>query len=140
MYLLDTHALLWYLNDDPKLPAVVRDTIETAETVYISIASFWEIAIKESIGKLKMPAPITQLMQECEMLGFGILPIKGDHLALLRDLTKLHGDPFDRLLICQAKTEEMTLISLDENIRKYDVPVIWGAFPGNDEKQKAQEA
>ena len=125
MYLLDTHAFLWFLSDDPKLPATVKGTIEEAENVYVSIASFWEIAIKESIGKLILPAPITQLMEACEKLGFAILPIKAVHLSLLKGLQRLHGDPFDRLLICQAKAEDMTLVTLDENIRKYEVSVFW---------------
>ena len=125
MYLLDTHAFLWFLSDDPKLPTTAKATIEEAENVYISIASFWEIAIKESIGKLILPATIPQLMEECEKLDFAILPIKAVHLSLLKDLKRLHGDPFDRLLICQAKAEEMILVTLDANIRKYDVPVFW---------------
>ncbi len=125
MYLLDTHALLWFLSDDPKLPSAVKEAIEAAENVYISIASFWEIAIKESIGKLTLPAPIPRLMEDCEKLGFAILPIKSVHLALIKDLKRVHGDPFDRLLICQAKAEDMTLVTVDENIRKYDVPVFW---------------
>ena len=63
-------------------------------------------------------------MEACEKIGFMILPIKADHLALLKALPKLQGDPFDRLLICQANAEKMKLITLDENIRKYDVPVL----------------
>ena len=124
MLLLDTHAILWFLNDDPKLPARMKEAIRTEKNVYVSVASFWEIAIKESIGKLKIPAPVAQLMEACEDNGFMILPIKADHLALLKGLPKLHGDPFDRLLICQAKSEGMALITLDENIRKYEVSVL----------------
>jgi len=125
MFLLDTHALLWFLSDDPKLPAVVKTTIESEQVLGVSIASFWEIAIKESIGKLSLPAPIMVLMEDCEKLGFFILPIRAVHLALLNSLPKIHGDPFDRLLICQAKAEGFTLITADENVLKYDVPTLW---------------
>ena len=125
MFLLDTHTFLWFLLDDPKLPAQIKATIESAQGVFISIASFWEMAIKDSIGKLRLPAPIPDLLSGCVKDGFTVLPIKGEHLALLKELPKIHGDPFDRLLICQATAEKMTLITADENIAKYDVSVLW---------------
>ena len=125
MFLLDTHAFLWFLCDDPKLSAHAKTIIESEQGVFISIASFWEMAIKDSLGKLKLPASIPDLISGCERSGFAVLPIKAEHLALLKELPKLHGDPFDRLLICQAAAENMTLISADENIAKYAVPVLW---------------
>ena len=125
MFLLDTHAFLWFLSDDPKLPALAKTTVESAQSVFISIASFWEMAIKDSLGKLKLPASIPDLISGCARNGFAVLPIKAEHLALLKELPRIHGDPFDRLLICQASSENMTLITADENIAKYDVPVLW---------------
>lgn len=125
MYLLDTHALLWFLNDDPKLPAGTKKLIETAQQVYVSIGTFWEMSIKDSIGKLSLPAPISDVMADCEKLGFSVLPIKAAHLAKLKSLPPIHKDPFDRLLICQAEAEAMTLITVDENIVKYDVRTVW---------------
>ena len=126
MYLLDTHTLLWFLNDDPKLPEKTKELIGISPDTYASIASFWEIAIKNSIGKLEMHDSITRVMELCNEKQIGILPIKAMHLECLKTLPPIHRDPFDRLLICQATAEDMTLISADENISKYDVPVIWG--------------
>ena len=125
MFLLDTHAFLWFLNDDPKLPANIQELIEKEPNVYVSIGTFWEIAIKESIGKLTIPASVATLMSDCEKERIVILPIKPEHLALLKELPKIHGDPFDRLLICQAAAEGMTLITADENIAKYSVKTLW---------------
>ena len=125
MILLDTHAFLWFLNDDPKLPANIKELIENEQKVYVSIGSFWEIAIKESIGKLTIPSPVATLMSDCEREQIGILPIRADHLALLKELPKINGDPFDRLLICQAVAEGMPLVTADEYIAKYHVQTIW---------------
>lgn len=126
MYLLDTHTFLWFLNDDPKLPHDTKELIETAtEPISVSIGTFWEMAIKDSIGKLELPAPITQLLEDCREMGFTILPIQPSHLERLKNLPKLHGDPFDRLYICQAQAEGMTIITTDENIVRYDVATMW---------------
>lgn len=125
MYLLDTHAFLWFANDDPKLPENVRNLMESDEIFYISIGSFWEMSIKNSNGKLRLPGSITQMMEYCEQLGFQILPIKASHLEQLKTLPRIHGDPFDRLLICQALDERLVLITTDENIPKYQVKTCW---------------
>ena len=125
MLLLDTHALLWFLGDDPKLSEAAKAAIQREQDVYISISSFWEIAIKESIGKLQLPVSITELIENSIHLGFSILPIKAEHLALLKSLAKIHGDPFDRLLICQAMSEHAVLVTADENIGKYGVDSLW---------------
>ena len=125
MVLLDTHTFLWFVNDPSQLPPEVKETIETAETVYVSIASFWEMAIKCSIGKLDLPSTITEMMKDCEKLEFSILPIKGEHLERLNSLPWIHKDPFDRLLVCQAQSEKMVLLTADSNIAKYDVQTLW---------------
>ena len=125
MYLLDTHALLWFLDDDAKLPATAKELIGTSPEVYASIASFWEIAIKSSIGKLKLNDSITRIMELCGEKEIMILPIKAAHLERLKTLPFIHRDPFDRLLICQAQAEDMTLITVDENIVKYEVRTKW---------------
>ena len=122
MLLLDTHAFLWFESNDPKLPRNVMDAIQTEEKVYVSIATFWEIAIKNSMGKLKLGVPINELMNQC---GFEILPIKDNHLAQLTLLPWVHRDPFDRLLISQARAESLTLVTTDENIVKYEVKTLW---------------
>ena len=125
MYLLDTHTLLWFLNDDPKLSKKVKELIETTQQIYVSIGTFWEMSIKNSIGKLSLPAPISEIIAGCESLGFSVLPIKAAHLERLKTLPFIHRDPFDRLLICQAQAEDMTLITVDESIVKYDVRTKW---------------
>lgn len=125
MYLLDTHALLWFANDDPKLPTNVKELLESKQVFYISICSFWEMAIKNSNGKLRLPASISQMMKDFQEQGFTILPIKATHLERLKDLPKHHGDPFDRLIVCQAMEERFTIITTDENIPKYKVKTYW---------------
>ena len=75
MILLDTHAFLWFLTDDSRLPAKIKDKIETDKDVFVSIASFWEIAIKNSLGKLQLPASITEMMEVCRSLQITVLPI-----------------------------------------------------------------
>ena len=125
MILLDTHAYYWFITDDARLPAIVKQKIETEESVFISIASFWEMAIKNSLGKLKLPAPVKTLMEDCAEYSFTILPINGLYLDRLGHLPFIHRDPFDRLLICQALEENLTIVTVDENINKYDVRTFW---------------
>ena len=125
MLLLDTHTFLWFMSDPSRLSEKVNSELENADDVYISIASFWEMAIKSSLGKLKLPASIADMMKDCEKLDFSILPIRGPHLERLQGLPWHHRDPFDRLLICQAQEENLTLVTVDENIVKYDVSTIW---------------
>ena len=125
MFLLDTHTFLWFLSDDPKLPSRAREIIEATQDIQVSIGTFWEIAIKASLGKLVLPASVSTLMNDCRELGFIILPIKASHLELLRDLPQIHRDPFDRLFICQAKVEDLTIITADTNISRYDIHTFW---------------
>lgn len=125
MLLLDTHAFLWFLNDDSRLPEEICKMIQTSEAVYISIVSFWEMAIKNSLGKLELPQSISRMMEDCVDQSFMILPIYGNHLERLKDLPWHHRDPFDRLLICQAEEEGLILVTADSNIHKYDVNTLW---------------
>ena len=125
MILLDTHTFLWFVNDPSQLPPRVNQLIEETENVYVSIASFWEMTIKSSKGKLELPTSITKMMLDCQTLGLTILPIKGNHLEHLSQLPWIHKDPFDRLLICQAQSEELTLLTVDENIQKNDDRTAW---------------
>lgn len=125
MYLLDTHTLLWALTDKSKLSEKVQKIIEPAQNLYVSIASFWEIAIKQSIGKLDLKISPSELMEQAEKQYVQIVNITGSHLNQLSSLEKIHNDPFDRLLICQAKAEGFKILTKDEIIPKYDVEVIW---------------
>lgn len=125
MLLLDTHTFLWFVNADKKLPKNTSDMIEEDQTVFVSIASFWEITIKNSLGKLDLDIQVTDLMSSCVDDGLTILPIKASHLEVLKTLPWIHRDPFDRLLISQAISEDLTFVTVDENIKKYDLKTTW---------------
>ncbi len=125
MYLLDTHAMLWYLRDSPELSASAHSLIDNAEYVAVSIASFWEIAIKQSIGKMQFCMTIPELESLCLDRDIQVLPIQSAVLEQIKSLPKIHGDPFDRLIIAQAQIGKMTIITRDRIIPQYPVPTIW---------------
>ncbi|MGH7256513.1 MAG: type II toxin-antitoxin system VapC family toxin, partial [Nitrospirales bacterium] len=103
--LLDTQVYLWYLADSPKLSQDARDTIASAEDVFVSAASIWEAVLKVGIGKLK--ADPERLVQGISASGFSELPVTAAHAAALARLKTLHRDPFDRLLVAQAVSEPL---------------------------------
>ena len=118
--LLDTHALLWWLADDPTLDASARDAITSSETeVFVSAAVMWEIEIKRASGRLRAPS---DLLETIEGGGFRELPVSGVHAVAAAGLPPHHADPFDRMLVAQAQLEGLTLVTRDERLRQYDVP------------------
>ncbi|QEP42496.1 type II toxin-antitoxin system VapC family toxin [Ectothiorhodospiraceae bacterium BW-2] len=125
--LLDTHAFLWFLLDDPKLSATAQSIISDARTmVYISPAIYWEIAIKISLGKYALPESYALFMErELAHNDFHILPILPKHTTALIDLPFHHRDPFDRLLIAQSLAEAIPLVSCDGAFDSYGVTRIW---------------
>jgi len=125
MYIIDTHALLWYLRNSGDLSELALNTMNTTELIYTSVASLWEIAIKQSIGKLDLDFSITQIENLCNEKDIQILPIKSKHLDKLKNLPKYHGDPFDRLIISQALAENLTIITRDSTIPNYPVRTLW---------------
>ncbi len=126
MYLLDTNALLFFLYDSEKFSKRVSDVIyHNDEKISVSIVSMWEIAIKSSIGKLKIKSSISKIAETCEKEQFDILSIKPFHLDEIGRLPMIHGDPFDRLIISQAIAEDMIIITKDGTIPRYDVKVLW---------------
>ena len=125
MYLLDTHAMLWYLRDSPELSTAAHSLIDKAEYVAVSIASFCEIAIKQSIGKMQFCMTIPELESLCLDRDIQVLPIQSIVLEQIKSLPKIHGDPFDRLIIAQAQIGKMTIITRDRMIPQYPVPTIW---------------
>ena len=126
-YLLDTHALLWFLEGSPRLPDPVAEIIESADTQKaVSVASLWEATIKISLGKLQVEGGIEDLWEAVVANGFTILPIQEPYLARLAQLPFIHRDPFDRLLIATALAEGLTLITSDQDIHKYDMQWAWG--------------
>ncbi len=125
-YLLDTHAFLWYVDGNPMLPLGIRRVIKNSETAkFVSIASLWEIAIKTGKEKLALTRPFETLPEYIEVNNFILLPIQPKHLFDLKELPHHHGDPFDRLIIAQAITENLTIISADRQFKDYPVEVIW---------------
>jgi PIN domain nuclease of toxin-antitoxin system len=125
--LLDTHALLWFLLDDPRLSRVARDVIADGHNrPEISPASYWEIAIKISLGKYLLPEPLGAFMdRELKENDMRILPILPHHVAALTDLPFHHKDPSDRLIIAQAMVEGIALLSCDGAFDAYPVQRIW---------------
>jgi len=120
--LLDTHALIWVLEDNPTLSEKAKNAITNGKNVvFISAATVWEMSIKQSMGKLNVP---DNLEEEIELLRFTPLDITFEHAKLAGQLPSIHKDPFDRMLIAQAKVESLTLVSRDRIIKQYDVKLL----------------
>jgi PIN domain nuclease of toxin-antitoxin system len=120
--LIDTHVLLWWLDGSDKLAEDTANVIaDEANDTVVSVATVWEISIKQSIGKLKIDGDLRQHMRD---QFFRELPVTGDHAAAVRDLPWHHKDPFDRLLVAQARCEGLTLVTADHAISAYDVPTL----------------
>ena len=115
--LLDTHILLWALNDDPRLSGKTRKLIENAADVYVSAATFWEMAIKVGVGKLAVD--LDEIREYCLESGFVELPITSEHAIAVKDLEHHHKDPFDRLIIATALSEPMKLLTADPQVAQY---------------------
>lgn len=116
--LLDTHVVLWWRQDSRRLERAVRGAIAGAAVVYVSAASAWEVAIKSAIGRLRLDDPFDIHVQAA---GFEPLPITFAHAAEVARLPPHHADPFDRMLIAQARLERLTLVTHDRNFLAYDV-------------------
>jgi len=120
--LLDTHLLYWWFYDTKKLSRKAEALIRGAEDVYVSAASLWEIAIKVRIGKIE--ARPQDVMNWTEKNDFVELPVTFRHAALVADLPLHHGDPFDRLLVAQAISEPLHLLTVDEQLKRYTELVV----------------
>lgn len=124
--LIDTHIFLWFINNSPQLSTDAKAIIESDVDVLLSIASAWEIAIKSSIGKLALPDSYDRFIpQQVKQNAIKILPIKMTHLAVVANLPLHHRDPFDRLLIAQAKVERVSIVSADVMFDNYGINRIW---------------
>jgi PIN domain nuclease of toxin-antitoxin system len=115
--LLDTHVFLWCVKEDSKLSKKLRKEIEAASEIFVSSASIWEASIKASLGKLDVN--IDDLVAAISLSGFTELPVTSEHAAYVYHLPNLHRDPFDRLLLSQAITEPLRLITADEFLKEY---------------------
>ena len=123
--LLDTCALLWWLADDAKLGKAARAAIARGTNeVFVSAASAWEISIKEALGKLDAPADLPSALKENR---FRPLDITVSHALKAGRLPRLHDDPFDRMLIAQAREEHLTIVTDDPRFEPYEVPIMFAA-------------
>jgi PIN domain nuclease of toxin-antitoxin system len=121
--LLDTHAILWWRGGDRRLGARAQETIANPDVpLFFSAVSIWEMAIKRAQGKLNIP---DNLLDTMEQRGFTELPVSARHGLIAGALPPHHRDPFDRMLVAQAQSEGLTLVTDDERIAAYDVPVLW---------------
>jgi len=120
--LLDTHIYLWAVTDNPKLTKAARKMITEADEVFVSSASIWEASIKAGLGKLDVD--VNLLVTEIDASGFKELPVRAVHAALIRDLPDIHRDPFDRLLVAQALSEPLRLLTADGHLAAYTDLVI----------------
>jgi PIN domain nuclease of toxin-antitoxin system len=124
--LLDTHVALWAITDSPRLPPPVRERIANpANTVWVSVASLWEITIKHSLGRGDMPVTGAQAKVYFEQSGYRLLNIEAAHVLAVADLPALHADPFDRLLVAQALAEPLRLITHDAQVARYSDTVVF---------------
>ena len=121
-FLLDTHILLWFLSANKQLTNSKRELINNGDhKIFISLVSLWEIAIKLSIKKLNIDYDFSELPNILKRHEIDILNISFSHTQIVKELPLHHGDPFDRILIAQAISEELTLITEDQNFKHYDV-------------------
>jgi PIN domain nuclease of toxin-antitoxin system len=124
--LLDTHAFLWFVNDDPQLSLAAKTLMESEVDLLLSVASLWEIAVKVSIGKLDLPKSFDSFIPEqLQINEIEVLPIELRHLSMVASLPLYHRDPFDRLLISQSMVEELSIISTDKVFDRYGVNRSW---------------
>ena len=124
--LLDTHIIIWIAENSPLFSDRARNALSDVSTEkYVSIVSAWEVAIKIGTGKLKIAGGLAEYYRIIDDIGFFTLPVERKHLRQVPTLPKYHKDPFDRLLVSTAIAENMTLITADVNIHKYDVSWLW---------------
>lgn len=120
--LLDTHVFLWWRLDSARLKLSARRVIASSDKVLVSAVSAWETALKRGLGRLKVEDPFAWMIADS---GFADLPVTIAHVEQFGVLPRLPGDPFDRMLIAQARAEAVTLVTHDRQLEGYDVPILW---------------
>jgi PIN domain nuclease of toxin-antitoxin system len=124
--LLDTHAFIWFLEGNDRLSEKARKNIESdANQIYISIASFWEMAVKVSLGKLDLAIAFDELYTLAMENDIEMLPIQFEHTQLVAQLPFHHKDPFDRMLIAQSLVEQMPILTIDSYFNSYPCKILW---------------
>ena len=126
-FLLDTHVLLWWVLDDPRLSRLSRDALaDDSSRLLWSVASTWELAIKANLGRLRFEVPLGRFLdRHVEEQGLEILGIEQAHALRVESLPRLHRDPFDRMLVAQSLVESIPLLSADPRFAEYGVDVVW---------------
>jgi PIN domain nuclease of toxin-antitoxin system len=125
-YLLDTHALIWFLEGDPRLSGAAKNIIcNDDKEVYLSVVSLWEMAIKISLDKLRLSQSLTQVIDILPQQNINLLPVNPAHVISVMSLPFEHRDPFDRLLIAQALVEDMAFMSNEALFLRYGVNRVW---------------
>jgi len=123
--LVDTHALIWYLEGNKMLSAGRREVIVNANNeIFVSVVSLWEIAIKSSRGKLTISRSLSDIILQLDMQAINILGIERGHVLQVEKLPFHHHDPFDRMIIAQAKVEFLTIITHDRAFAAYDIKFV----------------
>ncbi len=125
--LVDTHSFLWFITADPNLSTPARTVLEDLDNeIFVSVASLWEIAIKSSLGKLELTKPFGELFpQQLALCEIEMLGIHLSHLITLTGLPLHHRDPFDRMIIAQAMTENLVVLTKDSAFPEYPIRVVW---------------
>ena len=118
--LLDTHIAIWWLSGSHRLSTSTRAAIVSADEAYLSVVSLWEILIKQDRGRLDLPVGFADALRE----DFQDLPLRSDHVLDARGLPLIHRDPFDRMLIAQARAEGLMVVTADRAVAEYDVPIL----------------
>ena len=124
--LLDTHIFLWYLSKDKRLPGKLRDAIRNVENqVFVSVVSLWEAIVKYQLGRLPLPhEPETYLPEQRKKHQIASLDLDEASVSHLSSLPKIHQDPFDRILVCQALEHDLILVTADERLSQYPVQIL----------------
>ena len=121
-FLLDTHAAIWWMEASPRLPAACYRALRQRGFAYVSLASAWEVTIKVSLGRLRLAAPFGATV---EASGLAFLPLTLEHVEEVAQLPLHHRDPFDRMLVAQARVENLTLVTGDHRLAAYAVHRFW---------------
>ena len=125
-YLIDTHILIWALTEPSKLTQITKNIIEQNENeIFVSIISFWEIAIKRSLGKLKLGVSLQEFYDATLNANISILQIEFQNILILDTLPFHHDDPFYRIIISQSITENLPIITKDKKFKFYDIDIVW---------------
>lgn len=124
--LLDTHAVIWFITDDPKLPQSIKSQIELGKNeFFVSMVSFWEISIKVGLGKLTLEVDLSEIFSLVGNYHFSNVTLKQSHILLYSKLPLYHRDPFDRMLIAQGIEENYTIVTKDKEFSQYPVKTLW---------------